>query len=606
MFINNLVPKFDSLDDFVNKIGSYNKESTNCEVIGLNELLLKGLKSDNSLNITLFREHPILKAGQTYTISCEFQLKQKIGKSLPYDVPKIAFDGVENGENKWDVQSSSSIPNEIGIWHKSLTVTVPKNFTHAWFRIHLGIEKGAGEIIVRNIFISNNNFVFGANPLFVQKGNLYWFRSLTDKDRVEIYTEFSDCLKLKKHQFLQYMIEKIDHSTLTNKVAIYKSLSEGNLNKVIQQISVLFDELDEQDETLVSDICQLFDIKSEWRKMAQFIAELDKRGLYQNSSAILYQKAQMYRRLEDAHNEKNAYQRALILDTNKPKLDYNLFFDKYNPGLSYRLRELNFIIKHLAAIQQIADNYHPINIDFKQAPVFVFWDQGYDNAPPIVKAMIDRMRQIYQERLVLLTGENLEHYVDLSAGIRKFRETKRAQFSDYVRTELLVKYGGTWIDSTALTTKRFDQEVTDALTLQQSNLYVLRIPENPYRISNWFIATNQRYNRILTLMHAAFLIFAEQKDDLFEYYQYHTFFEILTQLDNKAKQDFVISPKNDYQPKTHELLKHMRQDWNQNLFDKIISHSPIQKLTYRINIAHLRTQSVYKTLLRMRNGILFP
>lgn len=599
MYVKNLIPNFNSINDFVNHIGSYNEENIFFDVVSDNAILLQNKKEDNSLCFFIFRNKHILQPGKTYTISCEFELDSKITKTLPFDVPKIAFDGVKsNGEIQYDIKSSSSIPNEVGIWKKSLTVKIPNDFSSAWFRIHIGMEKGAGSIVVKNIFISETDFEFYPSNLFIQEGTSFLLKALNKKDRIELYTELSKYLKLNRKKLIDNIINSIDDIQLKDRLSIYRYLNQDDLHKVSELIYKLLEDLDELDEILVSDVYRLFAKKLEWEKLLKLTHDIDNTELYKNSTHILYEKAQLYRRVSDENKERECYIKALDLDKEKVNIDYTLFFDKYNPGLSYRRKELDFIVNNFEAIQKIANTYTPTNIDFQKTNVFVFWDQGYNQAPPIIQTMIDRMKNIYQDKLVILTSNNLSAYVDLSSGIEKFREKKRAFFSDYIRTELLLKYGGTWIDSTVFITERFNNEVNTILSSESSNLFVLRIPENPYRISSWFEATNQINNRIIALMYGALLIFAEQYDDIFEYYQYHTFFEILTQLDEKAKQDCVNNYKNNYQPHGHDLLKNFRNDWNEKLFHQLINQCPIQKLTYRSNLLHLRTQSFYKTILR--------
>lgn len=599
MIISNLINDFSSKEEFLDRIGSINEDIVSINVEKLNELIIQSKKNNNSSSISIFREKTILQPGKAYTISADFVLRQRISHSLPFDVPKFALDGILNGANKFDIYSSLSIPNEVGVWHKSWTVSIPKELSHAWFRIHSGIEKNAGELIIKNLFISETNFEFiFDHRLFKKEGNNFLLKDFNDKDYIQQTIGISELFNKKKYSLVEYIVSKIQNLDIKRKLIIYESLSKNNKDEVIKSLENLVPILGYNDERIASDIVTYLANKSEWNLLDQIFEYLDKKSLFANSSEILYQKAQTYRRLNENKKESDSYSKALLLDKNKAKINWNLFFDKFNPGLTYRRNELKFILDNLEQIQKIADSLTPIDINFEQAPVFVFWDQGYEQAPQLVKTMIDRMKIIYGSRLVILTNENIENYVDLSSGIRRFREKRRALFADYIRTELLMRYGGTWIDSTAFVTKEFYEETKNILSKKENKFYALRIPENPYRISNWFLSTNQINNRIITLMYAALIIFAEKENDIFEYYQYHSFFEILTQLDNKALADFTDSYKDQYQPFSHDLLRNFRNDWDETLFNNIIKKCPIQKLTYKSNVSHLRVNSFYKTILR--------
>lgn len=599
MYIENLSISFDSCNDFLNYFGTANLDKVELTVPNSNEILIQNKKNDNSLSISLLKEQNVLKAGKTYTISCDFVLDKKITRTLPFDVPKIALDGIIKEEVKYDVKSSTSIPNEVGIWHKSFTVTVPENFSKAWFRIHAGIEKDAGNLLIKNITITETNFEFNPNSnLFIQDGGFYLLRHFTVENAHILYKEFSKLIHERNFKTIAEILKSLDDSNLRKKAQIYTYIIQDDIINLISTLKKISDDLLLNDEILVTDSLNFLARKLEWVKLNEAISLIEQKGIYLNSCELLYIKAQLCRRLKNTDVEKMNYVKALSLDIQKPDINWNLFFDKHNPGLTYRREELQFLHDNLSAIQKIADYYQPININFNNSSVFVFWDQGYDKAPPIVKTMIDRMKRIYRSRLVFLTSDNIEAYLDLSSGIQKFRETRRAFFSDYIRTELLLKYGGTWIDSTVFITEKFDSEVTSILTTDNSNFYALRIPENPYRISSWFEATNQINNRIIALMYGALLIYAEKYNDIFEYYQYHSFFELLTQLDEKAHIDFLNNYRDSYQPHGHDLLNNFRNDWDKELFNTLISNCPIQKLTYRSNLLHLRTHSFYKTILR--------
>ncbi|HHF4971301.1 TPA: capsular polysaccharide synthesis protein [Haemophilus influenzae] len=610
MNIKNIAINFSSKKDFLNNFGKINNEKTSLSIINKNEIIIKGKKNDNSLNFTLLKNKKYLKPGKTYTISCDFILNKKISKTLPFDVPKIAFDCTINGKNNFDYQSSSSIPNEVGVWHKSLTVKVPKNCSNAWFRIYVGIEKDAGELLIKNIFISENNFDFiYLNNLFYHNEDNDTFSLLSDfkENYIEKCNDVSYLFRNGHYTFVNSIIKNINDSAIRKKFKLYLVMSKENVSNTLAYFNNIKNELNEQDSVLASDAIHFFARNLEWDTIKDIVNFFDKKGLYHNCIEYLYEKAQLYRRLKDKENELKYYNLALSIDENKnPNINWNLFFDSNNPGLSYRRDELKFILENLSDIQRIADSYPSSHINFKESPVFVFWDQGYDNAPIIVKSIIDRMKIIYGNKLVFLTGETIEAYIDIPARIESFRESKRAFFSDYIRTELLLRYGGTWIDSTVFTTNQFYKENLEILEKNDNNLYVLRIPENPYRISNWFLSTNQTGNRILALMYATMLIFAEKRNSLFEYYQYHTFFEILTQLDKQANEDFHKNYRNNYQPYAHDLLKNFRNDWDRELFNKLIARCPIQKLTYKSNLLHLRTHSLlhlrthsfYKTIIR--------
>lgn len=99
----------------------------------------------------------------------------------------------------------------------------------------------------------------------------------------------------------------------------------------------------------------------------------------------------------------------------------------------------------------------------ENAPVFVFWWQGLDGAPDIVKSCIASMRRhIGSHPLVVITRDNVRDYVDIPAYIYEKVERKiitLTHFSDILRFALLERYGGLWLDATIMITRDIDEDV---------------------------------------------------------------------------------------------------------------------------------------------------
>ena len=84
--------------------------------------------------------------------------------------------------------------------------------------------------------------------------------------------------------------------------------------------------------------------------------------------------------------------------------------------------------------------------------VWFCWLQGLEQAPPLVKLCYEALRQKLPDReIVVIDAKNVFDYITLPEEI--VEKWKRgiigpAHFSDLIRLELLVRYGGYWIDAT--------------------------------------------------------------------------------------------------------------------------------------------------------------
>ena len=84
--------------------------------------------------------------------------------------------------------------------------------------------------------------------------------------------------------------------------------------------------------------------------------------------------------------------------------------------------------------------------------VWVCWFQGMDQAPELVKKCFESLqRNLTDREIILITSDNMCNYVQFPDFILdKWKNGKitHTHMTDLLRLELLIKYGGMWVDST--------------------------------------------------------------------------------------------------------------------------------------------------------------
>ena len=93
---------------------------------------------------------------------------------------------------------------------------------------------------------------------------------------------------------------------------------------------------------------------------------------------------------------------------------------------------------------------------------YVFWWQGENNAPEIVKVCIDSIRKNSGLDIVVISKDNYADWISLPDYIvHKMQEGKigLAHFSDIIRFNLLFERGGLWLDATDLVTDAIPEYV---------------------------------------------------------------------------------------------------------------------------------------------------
>lgn len=84
--------------------------------------------------------------------------------------------------------------------------------------------------------------------------------------------------------------------------------------------------------------------------------------------------------------------------------------------------------------------------------IWICWFQGMENAPELVKRCYASVkRNMPDKEIIVITKENMDQYVNFPDHILK--KWKRGlitdtKMSDFLRMELLIRYGGLWMDST--------------------------------------------------------------------------------------------------------------------------------------------------------------
>lgn len=135
-------------------------------------------------------------------------------------------------------------------------------------------------------------------------------------------------------------------------------------------------------------------------------------------------------------------------------------------------RELERIREELPNIEkELKDELESFKEEDKEHPyvkgevaknIFVFWWNGFDRAPKIVQKCFERIKELYHDYKVFgISKDNVEEFIGKDSEEIEWLKNKRItiqMFSDILRFKLIYKFGGVWIDSTALVVNRVDFE----------------------------------------------------------------------------------------------------------------------------------------------------
>lgn len=213
--------------------------------------------------------------------------------------------------------------------------------------------------------------------------------------------------------------------------------------------------------------------------------------------------------------------------------------------------------------------------------IWVFWMQGEESAPPIVKKCIQSIRRHAGFcEVKVITKDNITNFMETPKYIEKALEEKRMSltfFSDYVRITLLTKYGGIWIDATVLLTDDIPNKIAESpLFLFQ---HAPQCTEIPVVGSSWFLVS-KAHNPILEQVKFLVEEYWQHERHLCNYYLLHLLLTLVLRLNDENMQILKQMPY--YSNGECHLLQFALADkFEEQRFNDICSKSFCHKLTYK-------------------------
>ena len=271
-------------------------------------------------------------------------------------------------------------------------------------------------------------------------------------------------------------------------------------------------------------------------------------------------------------------------------------------GRSKTALELLRLSANLKTKQKLERKYRKVLRDFDsrwdektihqaRKTVWVFWWQGVDSMPLIVKHCYASLKENLKDwEIILLTEQNYKEYAVFPDFItnKLQKGITLTHFSDLLRLELLKRHGGLWIDSTVLCTSG---DVPKSIT--NSDLFVFR-PQKPgsdgasIYISSWFMWAKSN-NRIIMATQAMLYDYWQKNDTLTDYYLLHYFMSIAFDYykeDAKEIPAFCNSVP-------HLLQLHFFEPYDEDYWEDIKKMTSFHKLSYKFDKERLEKEGTY-------------
>ncbi|SEA56593.1 Capsular polysaccharide synthesis protein [Oribacterium sp. KHPX15] len=231
--------------------------------------------------------------------------------------------------------------------------------------------------------------------------------------------------------------------------------------------------------------------------------------------------------------------------------------------------------------------------------VWICWFQGMEQAPELVKKCYESINVNLSDReIILITSENMKQYVQFPEYIMnkwKSGVITNTHLTDLLRLELLIKYGGLWLDATVFCSEQecdipeyfFNSELFFYQSLKPG-----RDGKSTY-ISSWLMSAKTN-NKVLMATRELCYEYWKREKQMLDYFLLHDFFSIV--LDRYPEEWKKVVPRDNATP--HILLLRLFDLYDGDNWKAIKGQTPFHKLSYKFNkIEEQKQDTFYKTVI---------
>lgn len=271
-------------------------------------------------------------------------------------------------------------------------------------------------------------------------------------------------------------------------------------------------------------------------------------------------------------------------------------------GKSRTALEILRLSTHLKAKQKLQKKYGKKLKEFDQNwvepphessnKVWICWFQGMEQAPELVRKCYQSVKDNLPDRdVILITSENMQKYVHFPDFLLKKWESGQithTHMTDLLRLELLIKYGGLWLDATVFCTgKDIPEYMTD------SDLFFFQCLKpgrdgHSHITSSWLISAKTN-NKILSATRELCYEYWKKNNSLIDYFLLHDFIAMV--LEFYPKDWLNIVPRDNAAP--HILYLRLFEQYDENIWQSIQAQTPFHKLSYKFQQGQEKIPGTY-------------
>ncbi|WP_286169403.1 capsular polysaccharide synthesis protein [Eubacterium sp. AM46-8] len=212
--------------------------------------------------------------------------------------------------------------------------------------------------------------------------------------------------------------------------------------------------------------------------------------------------------------------------------------------------------------------------------IWICWFQGMENAPELVQKCYNSVvNNNPNSEVIVITSENMSQYVTFPDYIiDKWKKgiITHTHMTDLMRLELLINYGGLWLDATVLCTGKAPDYFYNSELFFYQCLKPGRDGHGNF-ISSWLINAKTN-NKILMATRELCYEYWKDNNSMWDYFLFHDFMSIV--LEKYSIDLGKIIPRDNATP--HILLLRLFDFYDEKMWNAIKEQTQFHKLTYKL------------------------
>lgn len=265
------------------------------------------------------------------------------------------------------------------------------------------------------------------------------------------------------------------------------------------------------------------------------------------------------------------------------KVNSKIFLKRVEIAKNYLINNYYYVIR-----ETLSSKYDIASINHN-CKIFVLWEQGLDNMPPIVKSCYNTIiTHSSGHEVILIDKDNIGNYYKEYNKIRHLFESGKFKLnflSDLLKGYFLYTYGGIWIDATIFLNKDIDNLID-----YNSSFYTINhgdIGRDNYNKWSAYFFASCRDNPLFYLIYRMFFEYIINEDKFIYYFLIDAVIEIAYEYIYVCRN--MIDKVDEIGYNLDSLSDALNDIYDEIYFNERVM--PINKLSYKTN--DYKSNSIY-------------